>query len=257
MHQGAHPLPLPPRQQTAGAVLTSGETGNSESAAPIPIERQSSPRQIPALPPRSMSSGPQAGKSPPPIARKPPHLATASTAWSSREVSDRDADGWTPRQPIPPRRPSSSVQAYGPSFDGSSARNRRTSPVEVLPRNGSFSPAATYARSVTASPFLQNQQHVATWGISESPQTMSGRATPVRGVGLVGLGLADNNSVTTARSARPPLPSRKQSSSSLSGAQKAPPQLPARKPPPMAAAVDLLDDDIGDEMGGWKAIEPT
>lgn len=130
------PPPPPPRRQTAG--MGPGPATGSEFAGAGLNRTATQPLPIPLRPTSAASSnGSQlsqqlrAGNAPPPVARKPAHLATASTPspTSSRRFND-GSDGFQP--PLPARTPT------GMSTDSSKARK----PV-LPPKQGASAGAST------------------------------------------------------------------------------------------------------------------
>lgn len=210
-------FPPPPNQTPVPGI-----TNQVRKQAPIPP------------PPRSASavsaSSQKTAKGPPPVARKPAHLLSTSPTGPDLETSPSTE---TKAKPIPPRRPSSSVQNMSRAAIRDSL-HRTASARESYNRNHEQPPMPPPRRAGTAS------------AASGAP----GWAPP-GAVGLVGL----------SKEGRPALPTRKPvpgtisptSSSGRSAPVPAPkkPSLNARSP-----VVDLLGDD-GAAVGGWEALKPS
>lgn len=226
-------FPPPPNQTLVPSV---GSIPRKPAPAPLP----------PPPPPRSASTASSASqktpKGPPPVAKKPAHLAnTSPTRESDPSLSPTEAKA----RPIPPRRPSSTVQS------ASHAGIRDT-----LQRTASARDTSTY----------QNHQHVpmppprraGTAAAAPGGGSMKGWAPP-GAVGLVGMSVSKQGD-------RPALPARKpvamhtSAPSPVEGRSRpAPP--PAAKKPTVAKVkspvVDLLGDDGSAAMGGWEALKPS
>lgn len=168
-------------------------------------------------------------KVPPPVAKKPTHLAAASPTIGSPNVPSSEThstfNGDAKTEPLFPRRSSTAVQSphsaqRGQSFfDGPRDSNS--------PRNST----SAFGRELADTP-PQLPRRVGT-GL-----TKSDRQSATGSVGLVGL------------------------SSSTDGRPKPPPRKPVADtreaiPSRSKAQTDLLGDDLGLEMSGWEALKPS
>lgn len=175
-------------------------------------------------------SSQKTGKGPPPVARKPAHLLSTSPTGLDLETSPSTE---TKAKPIPPRRPSSSVQNVSRAAIRDSLH--RTASARETNRTHEQPPMPPPRRAGTAS--------VA----SGTPSW-----APPGAVGLVGL----------SKEGRPTVPPRKPvgsgTPSPTSSSGRSPP-IPAPKKPALNArspVVDLLGDD-GAAVGGWEALKPS
>lgn len=229
-------LDTPPAPPPARKPLTQAPTfPPPPNQTPIPGITNQVRKQAPIPPPpRSASTVSAASqkttKGPPPVARKPAHLLSTSPTGPDLETSPSTE---TKAKPIPPRRPSSSVQNVSRAAirDG---LHRTASARETYNRNHEQPPMPPPRRA----------------GTSSAASGAPGWAPP-GAVGLVGL----------SKEGRPTVPARKPvpgtpSPTSPSG-RSAP--IPAPKKPALNArspVVDLLGDD-GASVGGWEALKPS
>lgn len=215
-------FPPPPNQTPVPSL---GSNSNFGSRKPVPLPP----------PPRSVSnassSSQKTQKGPPPVAKKPSHLATTSpNPDSDPSLSPTEAKA----RPIPPRRPSSSVPSTG-----------RAAIHDTLNRTMSARDASTHAP-------MPPPRRAGTESITSPTFSTKGWAPP-GAVGLVGLGGTQDG--------RPLMPTRKPVTVSTQDAERsrpAPPPL-AKKPvvKGKSAVVDLLGDDGSATMGGWEALKPS
>lgn len=232
--------PAPPPRRSNAPTLSFPPPPNQ---TPVPSAAGLARKPAPAPPaPRSSSTSSAAShktlKGPPPsVAKKPAHLATTSpTRTESPSLSPTEAKA----RPIPPRRPSNSIQnAAHPSihenlYRTSSAREPSTHQIPPMPppRRSGTAAAASTASGVTS------------WA-------------PPGAVGLVGLSKED----------RPAMPVRKpvavtstaQADGAAHGTTRAGPPPTGKKPviKSKSPVVDLLGDDGSTAMGGWEALKPS
>lgn len=233
----APPAP-PPRRSTTQALSFPPPPNQT----PLPSIGNFIRKQVPAPPPpRSTSAGSTASqktlKGPPPtVAKKPAHLTTTSpTQPEAPSLSPTEAKA----RPIPPRRPSNSVQNASAIHDSL----YRTMSVKEPPTRQE-SPPMPPPRRVGTTSALSSASGVTSWA-------------PPGAVGLVGLSKDD----------RPILPARKPSAVTTPttsdgglhiGTRPIPP--PTGKKPSTKSkspVVDLLGDDGSTTMGGWEALKPS
>lgn len=207
-------LPPPPPNQT-----------------PVPGGLSQVKRQtLPPPPLRSVSSTSASSQqtvkgSPPAVAKKPSHLiSTSPTPQESETLSLTESRP----KPIPPRRPSSSIQGAS-----------RSAIHEGLHRTAS-------ARDTNHQPPMPPPRRAGTASIASNKTT---GWTPPGAVGLVGLSQQDRPSVP----ARKPVPMNSANSLGRSIPTPAP-----KKPglQPKNPVVDLLGDD-GATIGSWEALKPS
>lgn len=231
-------FPPPPNQTPVPSI---GNTGRRAAPAPPPPRPAST----------TSSASQKTQKGPPPVAKKPAHLATASPnpADTSPSLSPTEAKA----RPIPPRRPSSSVQNVAVIRDN-------------LHRAASTRDASTHtphAYQPTAAPMPPPRRA----GTASAATGMKGWAPP-GAVGLVGLGVAKEDRPSSG----PALPARKPVAMNNNAASTQESGAAVRKPVPPPAAkkpivgggskakspvVDLLGDDGSSPMGGWEALKPS
>lgn len=234
--------PAPPPRRSATQNFSFPPPPNQ---TPVPsigsLARKPAPAPPPPRPASTTSSASQKTmKDPPPVARKPAHLATTSpTHESDPALSPTEAKA----RPIPPRRPSSSVH------NASHAAIR-----ESLHRTASAREPSSHVHQSPPMPPPRRAGTTASASPSPAP-SMKGWAPP-GAVGLVGLG--------HAKEERPVLPARKPvalnapTSPGEGRSKPAPP--PTAKKPVMkvkSPVVDLLGDDGSATMGGWEALKPS
>lgn len=232
--------PAPPPRRTTNQSLYFPPPPNQ---TPVPSVAGVTRKIAPAPPaPRSTSSSSaisqKTTKGPPPsVARKPAHLTTTSpTHTESPSLSPTEAKA----RPIPPRRPSNSVQ-NAPQQLIQEKLYRTTSARESSSNQTPPMPPPRRAGTVTTA---SSAPGVTSWA-------------PPGAVGLVGLSKED----------RPALPARKpvavtspimSDSGSQTSSRPGPP--PTGKKPVIKSkspVVDLLGDDGSTSMGGWEALKPS
>lgn len=222
----------PPPNQTVVPSVGSGNGGHIERK-PVPLPP----------PPRSVSNASSASqkaqKGPPPVAKKPSHLATTSpNPDSDPSLSPTEAKA----RPIPPRRPSSSV-----------SNTSRVAIHDSLHRAMSARDPSTHNSHHNAP--MPPPRRAGT-DLIALPTPGAKNWSPPGAVGLVGLGGSQDG--------RPPsLPSRKPVGTSATqdgGERTRPAPPPAAKKPLVkgkSAVVDLLGDDGSATMGAWEALKPS
>lgn len=215
-------FPPPPNQTVVPAI---GNLGRK--AVPLPP------------PPRSVSNTSSASqpaqKGPPPVAKKPSHLATTSPVLESGPLlSPTEAKA----KPIPPRRPSSSV-----------SNTARVAIQDSLHRTKSARDPSTHSNHGAPMP---PPRRAGTESIA-SPLSIANSWAPPGGVGLVGLG--------ASKDGRPSLPTRKPVCVSAYDGERSRPAPPPAATKPVVKAkspvVDLLGDDGSASMGTWEALKPS
>lgn len=226
------PPPPPPRRQTSvEPVPASNAPAHSAQTKRKPVDKVT---PSPPVGPKPIGHQQHQDKQrlPPPVAKKPAHLASPSSPASSSPasfVSDTTVvqGGSGPSPPDLPRRSTSSMHgSFNNILDGtrfsSAAKNgipREEPPPPQTPRR-----ANTSAGAVTQS-----------------------RMAAAGGIPLVGLAPQER---------RPQLPGRKPTATvPAAAAEKQAPAPPA--PRKTAPAVDLLGDDGAAEMRGWEALKPS
>lgn len=231
--------PAPPPRRSTGQNLYFPPPPNQ---TPVPsvgsVARKPAPAPPPPRPTSTTSSASQkTAKGPPPVAKKPTHLAiTSPNQDSDPSLSPTEAKA----RPIPPRRPSSSVQGAS-----------RAAIRDNLHRTASARDASSHGGH-NAAPMPPPRRA----GTMATTASGSKGWAPPGAVGLVGLSKDD----------RPVLPSRKPvpGTSALAGppgegtSRRTPP--PTAKKPVVKAkspVVDLLGDDGSGAMGGWQALKPS
>ncbi|KAI1333372.1 SacI homology domain-containing protein [Xylariaceae sp. FL0255] len=215
------PPPPPPRRNTH----TSGPQSPGVSSSP-------SPRITPQPKPRVVSSSSQisivSSKAPPPVARKPAHLTSASTPPTSSPPLSNSSDfgSFGDRTPKPqlPRRMSNSISALTSRLEANGSGMltggmQRVRPVQTSARVSDLGGISGYS----------------------SPSIASSA------VSLPGLG---NSERKPALPTRPQQPSKTQTPLA---SQPARPLLPATRKP----TVDLLGAEIGSEMTEWETLKPS
>lgn len=224
------PPPPPPRRQT-GTPKQPGSRTQTIAAGDMdrPLRKAVPKPEPPQRHASTVSQRSSKNKVPPPVAKKPTHLAAASPTTGSPNVPSSEThpahNGDSKTKPLLPRRSSTTIHNPYPGSGGNAFfdRPRDSEP----PRNSS----SALSREV-ASPPPQLPRRVGT-GL-----TTTGRQAPAGGVGLAGL------------------------SSSSDG----PPRPPARKlvvdrkemvPIKSQGQADLLGDDAGAELSGWEAMKPS
>ncbi|KAK4182630.1 putative inositol-1,4,5-trisphosphate 5-phosphatase [Podospora australis] len=247
------PPPPPPRRQNTMSSMNTGSTISNATAslqlARKPVNR--APLALPA-PPKPAENEPEQPpakqKLPPPVAKKPAHLA-GPTPSASSVASGEPADlrplqeGFETLVPELPRRSTASIHESLSSIyagqNGHNGRDGRGSTSSLPFRNES--PRAEEGR-----PQLPRRTN------SSASIYSSGRTTPAGGIPLPGL------TGQSALGRKPQLPMRKPTIVDQQHKQTAPPAPASRKTAtPKATAVDLLGDDAGIEMGEWEALKPT
>lgn len=233
--------PAPPPRRTTNQNLYFPPPPNQ---TPLPsvggVVRKPAPAPPPPRPASTASSAAQKpAKGPPPVVKKPAHLATTSpTQEPDPSLSPTEAKA----RPIPPRRPSSSVQGAS-----------RAAIRDTLQRTMSARDASSFDGHQAAP--MPPPRRAGTAAAATTPAPGSKDWTPPGSVGLVGL-FKDN---------RPALPSRKPVPTNASinttgpGRNKPAPPPTAKKPvfKPKSPVVDLLGDDGSGAMGGWEALKPS
>lgn len=243
--------PAPPPRRTTGQNLHFPPPPNQ---TPVPSVGSTARKPAPTPPiPRSTSTtsstSQNTSKAPPPaVAKKPAHLITGSPTTETPSgvlLSPTEAKA----KPIPPRRPSGSVQ------NASRAAIR-----ENLNRTMSARDFSTqhqqYRDDPTAPLPPPRRAGTASAATPSSTSSMKGWAPP-GAVGLVGLGGSQGE--------RPGLPARKpvamSSPTSPDGVVSRKPVPPPTGKKPVVKAkspvVDLLGDDGSSAMGGWEALKPS
>lgn len=205
---------------------------------PVPLVGNRKPVPAPP-PPRSVSAAAptshRAQKGPPPVAKKPAHLATTSpTSETGPLLSPTEARA----RPIPPRRPSSTV-----------SNTSRAAIHDSLHRAMSARDASTHNHQA---PPMPPPRRAGTESTASPASSMTGWAPP-GAVGLVGLGFSKDG--------RPSLPKRKPVAIQSQDGEKSRPAPPSvgKKPAVKAKSpvVDLLGDDGSATMGDWQALKPS
>lgn len=215
-----HPPPPPPRRQTGTLkqavprtqTMPAGETERPVRKAvpnPEPPRRHAS----------TISQHSAQNKVPPPVAKKPTHLAAVSPTVespngpTSQTHSALNGDGKT--KPLLPRRPSTSIHSPHPSIGGTSFFD---SPRDSEPHR---SRASALTRELAAAPPRLPQR-------VNTGLTASGKQSPAGGVS----------------DGRPKPPARKPVNDVMAakGGQ---------------GQGDLLGDDAGLEISGWEALRPS
>lgn len=232
--------PAPPPRRSTTQTLSFPPPPNQ---TPVPSVGSIARKPAPVPPaPRSTSTSSATShktlKGPPPsVAKKPAHLATNSpTQTDSPSLSPTEAKA----RPIPPRRPSNSVQnASHPStheslYRTTSAREppiQQTSPMPPPRRAGTASAASTATGVASWAP----PGAVGLVGLSKEDRP----ALPVRKpVAVTSPTLADGGARTTSRQGPPPTGKK--------------PVIKSKSP-----VVDLLGDDGSSTIGGWEALKPS
>lgn len=229
-------FPPPPNQTPVPSVFSQAKRQilppPPPSQTPVPVASSQEKRQVlPPPPSRSVSStsanSQHTFKGPPPtVAKKPSHLlSTSPTPPELETFSNTEAKA----KPIPPRRPSSSVQ--GASRSGIQEGLYRT----------------TSAREAHQQPMLPPPRRAGTASIASSSNTGWG---PPGAVGLVGLSKQDRPSLP----ARKPVPANSPINTSGFSLPVPAPKKPGLKP--KSPVVDLLGDD-GATIGSWEALKPS
>jgi synaptojanin len=218
--EGAPPPP-PPRRQTG--------SGNGTPAA-IATYQQPRKRPVPSPAPSGssvsvVSQQSSKPKGPPPVAKKPAHLAapaSPASSTSSTFVSETAAQQDQVRVQLPglARRSTALVKTSTPSHgsiptpaSGNGIADTENNTPPQLPRRA----------------------------VSSASVVKAGRGTPAGAVGLVGLADQERRPQSAAQK---PLMVQK-------------PPAPAPPAPRRSQAVDLLGDDGGSEIGGWEALKPS
>lgn len=268
----APPAP-PPRRSTTQNLYFPPPPNQTPIPSTGSLARKPAPAPPPPRPASTASSASQkTTKGPPPVARKPAHLATHSpTSETDPSLSPTEAKA----RPIPPRRPSSTVQKA----------SARAAIRDTLQRTASARDASSHnhQHQQSAAPMPPPRRAGTAAAATGAGGGMKGWA-PAGAVSLVGLGVSPDvgaavkDRAGAGAGAGPALPARKpvaMSSSNVSGkmpdeagagrsissSRPAPP--PASKKPVAAAAkakspvVDLLGDDGSASMGGWEALKPS
>lgn len=234
----APPAP-PPRRSTNQTIFFPPPPNQT----PVPSVAGMARKPAPAPPaPRSTSASSSAShktlRGPPPsVAKKPAHLATISpTQTDSPSLSPTEAKA----RPIPPRRPSVSVQnASHPIvqeklYRTASAREPSTSQTPPMPppRRAGTAAAASPASGITS------------WA-------------PPGAVGLVGLSKSDRQALPARKPVAVTLATQEEGSTHHA-TRSGPPPI-GRKPviKSKSPVVDLLGDDGSTSMGGWEALKPS
>ncbi|EJT72835.1 synaptojanin 2 [Gaeumannomyces tritici R3-111a-1] len=245
------PPPPPPRRQTssasaAAAISTIPLRASTLPAAaraqtkilPLPdmaVSRKAVPTPPPPRPASAASSSSlatQKSKAPPPVAKKPAHLATISPAGSP--TIHQSSEMAVAQRSRSPAQASTSMRESAARLDGSTSRNQQQQHLDEAP--------ADYRR-----PFTATSKPVPVPPRKSVPEAMPIRRAPV---GVVGAGVG---SATGQGQLPPVLPARK-------------PTVPLQKPKPEYAAArhgalpasetDLLGDS-GNVLTGWKTLKPT
>ncbi|KAI1176923.1 SacI homology domain-containing protein [Nemania sp. FL0916] len=222
------PPPPPPRRQTnstpAAPVLKSSD------ATPLAIPRASG-SGTPLAHPRTISSSSQtstaSSKVPPPVARKPAHLASASPIGSSSFESSK-IESINDQEPKPslPRRTTSNISDLTTRLEASRSG---------ILTGGMQKPTGAQSASGISAP--------------SRVSTFPNSPVPSNGISLPGLGTSERKPVLPIR------PSQQQTQK-----PQPPPQLrPAKPAPPTTRnpSIDLLGTDTGGEMNGWETLKPS
>ncbi|OTA53560.1 hypothetical protein K449DRAFT_389738 [Hypoxylon sp. EC38] len=220
MQRNEAPPPPPPRRQTSTSIMQASES--PISSGPHPALQPSKPSMPEPQLNRTVSSASQISnksKAPPPVARKPVHLMSASPSASS-SISETSSLGSLMDQPTPklpiPRKTSAAVSNLTSKLEASRAGALT---------GGMLKPTTPPLRLDT----------VASNGFSAGPSISAGH--PGR-VSLPGLGSVER---------KPALPARWQQQQS----DIQPPQ------PETRSNVDLLGGNDGTEMNGWETLKPS
>ncbi|KAL2017890.1 hypothetical protein VTK56DRAFT_1546 [Thermocarpiscus australiensis] len=228
--EGTAAPPPPPRRRTT----VDAGTATNVPASAVSQKRKPVDKMTPAPPgpkPTGSQQQPAKHKIPPPVAKKPAHLATPVTPASSI-LSGLASDAANPRGPETPS-----------SKPPRSLSNANVSSHSSLPiKNGRVD-------TETPPPHPPRRSNA-----SASMATAQGRRAPAGGIPLAGLATQER---------KPLLPARKPSAAAVPAAQNSKQQAPP--PPPPAPrrtttptpAVDLLGDDGAAEVGGWEALKPS
>lgn len=233
--------PAPPPRRTTNQTLSFPPPPNQTQ---VPSIASVARKPVPAPPaPRSTSTSSAASqktlKGPPPsVAKKPAHLATTSpTRIDSPSLSPTEAKA----RPIPPRRPSTSVQ------DGPRA----------LMQEKLYRTASAKESSAHQNPPMPPPRRAGTAAAGSSSASGVTSWAPPGAVGLVGLSKQD----------LPLLPARKPIAvTSPASAEDGNYNATRPGPPPTgkkpiikskSPVVDLLGDDGSAAMGGWEALKPS
>lgn len=214
------PPPPPPRRQTAGispptTVMGTGLNRTQTQPLPPPLRPASAASQSSSQASQHLKNG----KSPPPIAKKPAHLAAAVS---------------------PPRNVANGGTSNGTAHDDDDFRP----PLPVRASTGltSSSPHQQLGPNVLRKPIPPKPAiNVASLKGTISPISVSS----VKGVGLPGMTGADGRAMPQPRRVLPPKPQLQQ-------------QPPLQPQPQSHNNLDLLDSlDESHEMGGWETLKPS
>lgn len=239
--------PAPPPRRSATHNLYFPPPPNQ---TPVPSVGSVTRKPAPAPPPprpasaASSAASQKTPKGPPPVAKKPAHLAkTSPILESDPSLSPTEAKA----KPIPPRRPSSTVQS------AAHAAIR-----DVLHRTASARDASTHRNEHQPVP-LPPPRRAGTAVASSGSSSMKGWAPP-GAVGLVGMA-ASKQEDRPALPARKPVAMNNSGASASEGPRSRPAPPPAAKKPVVgkikSPVVDLLGDDGSATVGGWEALKPS
>jgi synaptojanin len=245
------PLP-PPRTSTApniGQVIAPARQDNPGTFVQ-PEKPPTARSRTPAAPPRSASAASrtpaisQLAKSkspPPPVAKKPAHLATSPPSKNADSLRHAADEGTAPRMGAQGRASvslRSVASKYAIDYESSPDRDTaRTSPPPKPPRRTAT--AATVPAAARPSP-----------APAPNPSARRKSATTVTPVKTMSAGAAGLGGMTGGgREEKPRVATRKPSvpiKPTVVGAAKGP-----------AAGVNLMDDDASGSMGSWKPLKPA